>query len=57
MRTDNVVEVVENSPAKVSFDGVLADRPSSNRIVERISTPFFENGKPVFLEMVIYKPP
>ena len=57
MRTDNVVEVVGNSQGKVSFGGVLSNRLLGHRIVERISTPFFENGKPVFLEMVIYKPP
>ena len=57
MRTDHVVEVVGNSQGKVSFGGVLSNRPLGNRMVERIPTPFFENGKPVSLEMVIYKPP
>lgn len=60
MRTDNVVEVVEvvgHSEGKVSFGGVLSNRPLGSRIVERIPTPFVESSKPIFLEMVIYKPP
>ena len=57
MRTHNVVEMVGNSQGKVSFGGVLSNRPLGNRIIERISTPFVENGKRVFLEVVIYKPP
>jgi dienelactone hydrolase len=57
MRTDNILEVVGNLQGKVTFGGIVSNRPRGSRVVERISTSFVENGKAVFLEMVIYKPP
>ena len=40
----------------VRLAGVLSQSPAPIKTTERIPTPFIENGKPVTLEVVIYKP-
>ena len=45
-----------NNKGVVRIAGVLSQMPAAAKITERIPTPFIENGKPVTLEVVIYKP-
>ena len=54
---DNVMEFVGNNKGVVRIAGVLSQTPALVKTTERIPTPFIENGKPVTLEVVIYKPP
>ncbi|MEJ8846249.1 alpha/beta hydrolase family protein [Variovorax rhizosphaerae] len=58
LRDGNVMEFLSRRSATEFAAGVLAkaDASSPQRVVERIPTPFVEGGKPVSLEVVIYKP-
>jgi dienelactone hydrolase len=57
MRPDGVVELVASVNGGVRYAGVLSNQPLPGRSVERIATKLVENGQPVALEVVIYKPP
>ena len=55
--TEPVVELFGRI-ARFQFAGVLAKEGSlTEPMVQRVPTPFVEDGKPVSLEVVIYKPP
>lgn len=54
---EKVVEFVIHKDGAVRAAGVLSQTPAPAKVTERIPTPFMENGKPVSLEVVIYKPP
>lgn len=59
IRPDNsgVMEFVGNAiDGAVRVSGVLSKTAAPLKTTERIPTPFIENGKPVSLEVVIYKP-
>lgn len=59
IRPDNsgVMEFVGNAAdGAVRVSGVLSKTAAPLKATERIPTPFTENGKPVTLEVVIYKP-
>ena len=55
--TSGVMEFAGVGPdSSVRVAGVLSQNPAPIKTTERITTPFTENGKPVTLEVVIYKP-
>ena len=54
--SNGVMEFVGHNKAVIRVAGVLSQTPALVKTTERIPTPFTENGKPVALEVVIYKP-
>lgn len=55
--TSGVMEFAGIAPdGTVRLAGVLSQSPAPIKTTERIPTPFIENGKPVTLEVVVYKP-
>lgn len=50
-----VAGVLSQAPA-LDKNGALTPTPPFTKSTERIPTPFIENGKPVTLEVVVYKP-
>lgn len=58
MRKDGVLEFLLRAGNGQYVGGVLSqDAVAPERLVERIPTTFLENGTPVTLEVVIFKPP
>ena len=57
MRNDGVLEFSISAKGGGLAAGVLSQNGTAFRLVERVPTSFFENGKPITLEVVIYKPP
>ena len=56
IRSEGIVEFVTHAKGIVRVGGVLSQGLLEKRVVERIPTAYSENGKPVSLELVIYKP-
>jgi len=56
MRKDGDVEFLGRANGGSQVGGVLSKKLTAHRLVERMPTSFFENGKPITLEVVIYKP-
>lgn len=54
--SDKVAEFVIHKDGTLRAAGVLSQTPALAKISERIPTGFIENGKPVSLEVVIFKP-
>lgn len=58
IREGGVLDFLLTRNKAMTLAGVLSkDGSGPPRLVERIPTPFVENGKPVTLEVVIFKPP
>jgi dienelactone hydrolase len=55
-RTEGIVEFVAHAKGVIRVGGVLSQGLPEKRLVERIPTAFVEDGVPVSLELVIYKP-
>lgn len=53
---DKLAEFVIHKDGTMRASGVLSQTPAPAKIIDRIPTPFIENGKPLSLEVVIYKP-
>ena len=51
-----VMEFVGHNKGVIRVAGVLSQTPALAKTTDRIPTPFTENGMPITLEVVIYKP-
>lgn len=56
MGNSGIVEYVLHKDGAMRIAGVLSKAPVLTKVTERIPTRLVENGKPVSLEMVIFKP-
>ena len=54
---DQIAEFVIHKDGVLRAAGVLSQSPAPAKTIDRIPTGFVENGQPVTLEVVIYKPP
>jgi dienelactone hydrolase len=55
-RGEGIIEFVAHAKGVIRVGGVLSQGRLEERLIERMPTAFFEDGKPVSLELVIYKP-